>query len=120
MKRRKKAKKGISTTSWEVIDHLIAMDWSPEQISGYLEKEQESHRSAMNGSISIFTGINGLTGCCGSLRCRKKHRKRYGSYEKRGQIPERVWIDERPQVMEQRERLGDWEADTIISQGKQK
>ena len=46
-------------------------------------------------------------------------RKRYGSYEKRGQIPRRAWIDERPQLVEQRERVGDWEADTIISKGKQ-
>ena len=30
-----------------------------------------------------------------------------------------MWIDERPQIVEQRERVGDWEADTIISKGKQ-
>ena len=32
----------------------------------------------------------------------------------RGQIRERVSIDERPEVVEARSRIGDWEADTVI------
>jgi IS30 family transposase len=48
------------------------------------------------------------------LRCQKQRRKRYGSYARRGQIPNRVLIDQRPEVVAQKARLGDWEADTII------
>jgi len=66
-----------------LIEILIRLDWSPEQIS-----------------------------------CRKKRKKRYGGYEKRGQILNRTSIDERPQIVEDRSRLGDWEADTIIDKGK--
>ena len=50
------------------------------------------------------------------LRSQKKHRKRYGSNDRRGQIPDRVSIEERPAIVDQRKRLGDWEADTVIGQ----
>ena len=51
------------------------------------------------------------------LRCKRKRKKRYGSNDKRGQIKNRVSIDVRPAIVEDRIRIGDWEADTII--GKQ-
>ena len=34
-------------------------------------------------------------------------------------LPNRVSIDVRPEIVDQRERLGDWEIDTIIGQGQQ-
>ena len=48
------------------------------------------------------------------LRCQKKRRKRYGSYNRRGQLIDRISIDERPSIVESRSRIGDWELDTII------
>ena len=48
------------------------------------------------------------------LRCKKKRKKRYGSNDRRGNLKNRVSIDERPDVVEERNRIGDWEADTII------
>ena len=53
------------------------------------------------------------------LRCQKIHRKRYGSYDRRGNLPNRVSIDVRPEIVDQRERMGDWEIDTIIAKGQQ-
>jgi IS30 family transposase len=53
------------------------------------------------------------------LRCQKKRRKRYGSYDRRGKLTNRVSIEQRPAIVEQRQRLGDWEVDTIIGQGHQ-
>lgn len=118
--RRDKAKPRISAEDWALIEKLIDLDWSPEQISGYLEKEQELSISHEWIYQHIYQNKRAGGMLWKHLRCQKKRRKRYGSYEKRGQIPERVWIDERPQDVEQRTRLGDWEADTIISKGKQK
>ena len=53
------------------------------------------------------------------LRSQKKGRKRYGSYDRRGKMPNRVSIDARPEIVDQGERLGDWEIDTIIAKGQQ-
>ena len=39
------------------------------------------------------------------LRCQKPRRKRYGSYDRRGQIPNRVSIEERPDIVDERTRL---------------
>ena len=50
-----------------------------------------------------------------NLRCKKKHKKRYGSARsKREAIPNRIDIDQRPAIVESRKRIGDWEVDTII------
>ena len=35
------------------------------------------------------------------------------------ELPNRVSIEERPELVEQRERLGDWEADTLVGKGHQ-
>ena len=50
---------------------------------------------------------------------RKKRRKQYGSKDKRGQIRNRVSIDERPAIVAEKTRLGDWEIDTVIGQNHQ-
>lgn len=48
----------------------------------------------------------------------KKKRKRYGSTDRRGQIKNRRFIDERPVIVEQRERIGDYEIDTMVGKGR--
>ena len=47
----------------------------------------------------------------------KPYRKRYGSYDRRGQIKNRVSIDKRPAVVDKLSRVGDWEGDTVIGKG---
>ena len=49
-----------------------------------------------------------------NLRCQKQRKKRYGMIDRRGMIPNRLSIDDRPAIVETRSRIGDWEADTII------
>lgn len=91
-----------------MINGLIKLDWSPEQISGYLRKEEILHISHEWIYQHIYQDKRAGGSLWKHLRCQRKRRKRYGSYEKRRQIPRRVWIDERPQLVEQREgrRLG--------------
>ena len=50
----------------------------------------------------------------------KKYKKRYGSNDRRGQIKNRVSIDERPAIVDKKQRIGDWEGDTIIGKQQQK
>lgn len=51
------------------------------------------------------------------LRHRKIYKKRTGSSETRGQIIGRISIDARPAIVDEKIRIGDWEADTVIGKG---
>jgi IS30 family transposase len=54
------------------------------------------------------------------LRCgKKKYRKRYGSPKRTHTIKNKVFINDRPEVVNKKLRLGDWEIDTIIGKGQQ-
>lgn len=47
--------------------------------------------------------------------CLRQGHKRYeGKNTKRSPIPNAVYIDYRPEIMNTRGRLGDWEADTVL------
>ncbi len=48
----------------------------------------------------------------------KKYRKRYGSPARNGPIKNRVFIDERPKIVDEKTRLGDWEIDTIVGKNR--
>lgn len=113
-RRDSKAKPRIDGATWTIIEQLIHMDWSPEQISGWLKKETGycvSHEwiyqyilrdKQAGGDLYLH------------LRCQKKRKKRYGANDRRGQIKNRVSIDKRPAVVDARTRLGDWEVDTMM------
>ncbi len=50
-----------------------------------------------------------------NLRCQKQKRKRYASgRDRRGQIPNRRPLSERPAHIEGRQQVGHWECDTVI------
>ena len=51
------------------------------------------------------------------LRCQKKRRKRYGKHDRRGKLPNRRSIEQPPEIVDQRQRIGDWEVDTIVGKG---
>lgn len=109
----------ISPQIWKLIESYVRQDWSPEQISGWLSKERRESVSHERIYQYIYAdkqadGILHL-----HLRCRKQRRKRYGSYDRRGQIAGRRSISSRPAVVLQKRRIGDWEADTIIGQNHQ-
>jgi IS30 family transposase len=48
---------------------------------------------------------------------RRLYREGYGSHDRRGQLRNRVSISERPAEVETRERIGDWEGDTVHGKG---
>lgn len=107
----------IAPSTWQLVNKLIKQDWSPEQISNWLE---------LNKKISIsheriYQYILHDKSCGGKLythlRCQKQRKKRYGTYSRRGHIPNKVSIDQRPVIVDKKSRIGDWEVDTIV--GKQ-
>jgi len=103
-----------------IINAHIEDDWSPEQVAGRLKND---------GVISlhhetIYQHILADKKAGGELYKHLRHqnktyRKRYGSVHNRSGIPNRMDIDERPEVVNNRERIGDWEADTIIGKNHQ-
>ena len=68
----------------------------------------------MSGFINILSVKQTGGDLYKHLRCQKKRRKRYGNRDRRGKLPNRRSIEERPQVVDQRQRIGDWEVDTIV------
>ena len=52
------------------------------------------------------------------LRCQEKRRKRYGSRDRYGQIPNRTSIEDRPDNVEERQRIGNLGANTIIGKDR--
>jgi len=116
-RRARAVKARISPDTWNLVKRLLRVDWSPEQISGWLDSEFQIKVS--HESIYRFILKNKRQG--GDfylhLRCKKQRRKRYGSSNYRGQLLNRVSIDKRPDVVDARSRVGDWELDTIIGKG---
>lgn len=104
----------ITPQTWARVEDLLAKQWSPEQISGRLALEQQPTVSHERIYRHIYADKRRGGTLYRHLRCQKQRRKRYGSYDRRGQLPARRSIDERPAVVERKARVGDWEADTII------
>jgi IS30 family transposase len=118
LRRRQKAKRRIAAETWALVDGKLRQEWSPEQISAWLRKHAGVRVSHEWIYQHILADKRAGSALYQHLRCKKKRRKRYGSYERRGQIPNRVSIEQRPALVEQRARIGDWEADTIIGNGQ--
>jgi IS30 family transposase len=98
-----------------LIHGYLEDDWSPEQIAGRLKTEGviELHHETIYQFVLADKQAGGEL--YKHLRHQNKtYRKRYGSAHNRTGIPNRVDIDERPEVANNRARIGDWEADTII------
>ena len=114
LSRRNKAKTNITPETWELIEQLIRMDWSPEQISGRLKYRENIHISHEWIYQYIYEDKRSNGELYRHLRCQKKRRKRYGSNDRRGKLSNRVSIEQRPAQVDTRQRLGDWEADTMI------
>jgi IS30 family transposase len=119
--RRQNARKAIKMTPETIayIESQIRLEHSPEQIAGRMKVDPHyvghtvSHEriyqhiwqdKADGGRLYQKLRIAG----------HKKKRKRYGKHDFRGQIPNRVGIEQRPQIAAAKQRIGDWEADTLI------
>ena len=98
-----------------VVVEKINQKWSPEQVQGWLKnnnKETLSHER-----IYQFIWENKKRG--GKLylhlrRSGKKYVKRSNGKSLRGSIKNRVGIEQRPLIVDEKKRIGDWELDTII------
>lgn len=104
-----------------VLKLFLDQQWSPEQISNRLKREnnpvQMSYSTIYRG---IYGGIletkklsHGERGVARKLRHRGKTRRKKGTVETRGKLKISNPIEDRPQAAEERSEFGHWEADTV-------
>jgi IS30 family transposase len=98
----------IDDATWQFAQEMLMLQWSPEQISGHAAISLET----VYQRVYADKRAGGLL--WKNLRCQKQRKKRYGKVDRRGTIPNRQSIDDRPAIVETRSRIGDWEADTVI------
>lgn len=91
----------------------ILSGWSPELIAGRI-KEVDSHikRISFKGIYKYVESVYG--------RKLERYLPRYGKRSKKGRfkvdkLEDRVFIDQRPKIVEKKQRFGDWEGDFIVS-----
>lgn len=104
----------IAWQTWQQVEQLLRQEWSPEQIAGYLKLTKQPTVSHECIYLYVYADKRRGGTLHRHLRSQKKQRKRYNGYIRRGQIPNRTSIDQRPQIVARKGRFGDWEADTII------
>ena len=116
-RRRIKSSVEIPCEVYMLVVFYLLEKWSPDQISNYIYKEFNLKIS--HESIYKYIAKDKLHG--GNLyKClRQGHRRRrkvYGSkHNTRGIIKDRVSIKDRPNIVDRKCRIGDWEADTVVS-----
>jgi IS30 family transposase len=93
----------------EQANALLRVQWSPEQIASQLPISHET----VYQHVYADKAQGGML--WKNLRCQKQKRKRYaGGRERRGQIPNRRPLSDRPLHIEARKQVGHWECDTVI------
>ena len=100
----------------KIIERKLKQEWSPKQISGWLE--ENGYTKISHETIYKMVYIERDLG--GTLykhlrQSNKKKRKYYGTGKsKKGSIKNRVSISKRPKIVDKQKRIGDFEGDTII------
>jgi IS30 family transposase len=117
-KRLNKAPKRITLYDWALIDKHLKMDFSPEQTSYWVLDNYGIKVSPEWIYQHIWEDKRQGGKLYEHLRRKKKYRKRSQKGDNRGKIPNQKSIDERPEIVDARERVGDWEADTIIGKNR--
>ena len=103
-----------------VIEGRLRLQWSPEQISGWLRNRHCGWVSHESIYLHIWRDKQAGGDLYRHLRRQgKKYDKRRNSLSTRGHIKNRQGIEQRPSIVDKRSRLGDWEIDTVIGKKHQ-
>lgn len=90
--------------------------WSPEQIAGRLKLENNNKTIIGKDTIYkyVYEQCPNLIKYLRHQKCKYRRKRGTKIREKQREEAKKVRIDQRPQIIEQRARLGDWEGDTIV------
>jgi IS30 family transposase len=100
------------------IKKYLKKEFSPEQISATLKKRYQIDISYVTIYKFIYEDKLQNGTLYNKLRHKGKRRVKYGKGRK-SRIADRVSIQKRPLTVDEKTRIGDFEADTIIGKGKQ-
>jgi transposase, IS30 family len=107
-----------SVEEYVVLESMIQMKWSPAQISRLLKDLgafQMSHETIYR-YIRRDRELGGRLHEHLRLRCHKL-RKRHRGPERRGRLPDKRSIEDRPEEANDRSEIGHWEIDTVMGKG---
>ena len=124
-RRPKRAKLAANAVLRLVVESLLELRWSPEQIAARLKhdhrEQPEMWVSAETIYQSLFVQGRGalraeLTRCLRTGRAQRRPRRPWRTV-RRGQIPDMVLISERPAEVDDRAVPGHWEGDLLMGGG---
>jgi len=102
------------------VDHLLRQQLSPQQVANLLKKEGEFVISFQTIYRHVRRDWKAKGTLYQELRHRYKRRKRHYGLERRGRLPGKRMIDERPAHIELRHEPGHWEGDTVMGKSGEK
>lgn len=103
----------IDEEHWPLVEARVVEGWSPDQIAGHGDLAISHERIYQHIATDRQKGGSLWT----HLRCRKRRRRhRCGTPRQRQRFRGRP-ISERPAIVASRQRVGDWEGDTIVGKG---
>jgi len=114
----KQANLKLTDSVIKLIKKYLKKEYSPEQISATLSIKH----GVTISHVTIYGFIHKDRLHNGTLHTKLRHKgKRRAKYGKgrKNRIPNRVSIEQRPAIVEEKTRVGDFEADTIIGKGRQ-
>jgi len=124
--RRVTSRKAVKMTPQTVnyVESHVRLEHSPEQIAQRMKFDPNFHGPRVSheriyqhiwqdktAGGSLYKHLR-IVGC-------KQRRKRRNCRDLRGMIPNRVGIEHRPKIVDQKKRIGDWEGDTVIGKHHQ-
>jgi len=118
--RRQKAEKPIKMAPDMIvlIESKLKTKWSPEQISCWIFEEKGLRISYETIYLHIWADKqSGGTRFRHLRRKGKAYQPRGNKHAGRDYIKNRVSIDERPKIVDEKTRVGDWEIDLVIGKG---
>ena len=115
--RRKSAKVRFQRISYETITEVkqrLEQHHSPEQVAGRMKREGLGKISYETIYLMIYANHQEMGMYQQYLRQKQKQRRRKSRNQKRGGIPNRIGIENRPQIADLKTEIGHWESDTVI------
>ena len=113
-RRRSRRNTHFGAAEWALVEELIALDWSPEQVAGWLRLHELLRISHETVYLRVWRDKRSGGELWRHLRqAGKQRRKRYGARDSRGRPSGKRHISERPVEVETRAVVGHWEIDTV-------